>query len=83
MEVSTEKSKIMTNSMNNINAYIEMNEQSEVREGDQFRVPGSNLVQGFCCCRSVRTISCQAALRLVVPVTLSYVHSLCIHTATS
>ena len=42
MEVSTEKSKIMTNSTNNISADITMNGQTL---GDQFQVPGSNPVQ--------------------------------------
>ena len=44
MEVSTEKSKIMTNSTKNIGADISMN--GGERGGDQFQVPGSNAVQG-------------------------------------
>ena len=46
MEVSTEKSKIMTNSMNNTNVDIHMNGQ-KLRGDDQCRVPGSNPVQGW------------------------------------
>ena len=45
MEISTEKSKIMTNSTNNISADVSMNGQT--RGGDQFQVPGSNPVQGW------------------------------------
>ena len=51
MEVSTEKSKIMTNSTNNISADIYqckyLLERSEVRGGDQFQAPESNPVQGW------------------------------------
>ena len=43
MEVRTEKSKIMTNSTNNISA----DELPELRGGDQVQVPGSNPVQGW------------------------------------
>ena len=43
IEVSTEMSKIMTNSTNNISADVSMNGQT--RGGDQFQVPGSNPVQ--------------------------------------
>ena len=45
MEVSTEKSKAMTNSTNNISADISMNGQKLVN--DQFQVSGSNLKQGW------------------------------------
>ena len=44
MEVSTEKSKIMTNSANNISADISMNGQ-KVRGGNQLQVPESDPVQ--------------------------------------
>ena len=41
IKVSTEKSKIMTNSTNNISGDIS-NERPEVKGGDQFQLPGSN-----------------------------------------
>ena len=51
IEVGTEKSKIMTNSTNNISADIYqckyLLERSEVRGGDQFQAPESNPVQGW------------------------------------
>ena len=46
MEVSTEKSKIMTNSTNNISADISMNGQ-KLEGGDPCRVPGNDPVQGW------------------------------------
>ena len=45
-EVSTEKSKIMTNSTNNISADIIMNGQ-KLGGGDHFQVPGSNPMQSW------------------------------------
>ena len=46
-DVSTEKSKIMTNSTDFIGADNYCHERSEVRGSDQFQVPGSNPVQGW------------------------------------
>ena len=43
LEVSTEKNKMMNNSMNIISAVVSMNS----REGDQFQVLGSIPVQGW------------------------------------
>ena len=45
-KVSTEKSKIMTNSMNNISVDISMNSQ-QLEEVICFNVPGSSPVQGW------------------------------------
>ena len=53
MEVSTEKSKIMTNSMNNINVDINMNGQ-KLRGDDQCRVPRATLCKDGTCSAEVR-----------------------------
>ena len=47
MEVSTEKSKVMTNTTNNISADNYWHESPKVSGGDQFQVDGINPLQGW------------------------------------
>ena len=53
MEVSAEKSKIMTNSTNNISADIRMNGQ-KLEEGTSFRYLGATLCKDGTCSAEVR-----------------------------
>ena len=53
MEVSTEKSKIMTNSTNNISAQISMNSQ-KLEEVTSFKHLGATLCKDITCSAEVR-----------------------------
>ena len=63
MELSTEKSKIMTNSMNNTNADISVNGQ-KLEEGTSFKYLGASLcIDGICSAEiRIRIASAMAAM---------------------
>ena len=66
MEVTTEKSKIMTNSMNNISADISMNGQ-KLEEVTSFKYLGANLCKNGTCSVEVciRIASAMARLKRI------------------
>ena len=62
MEVSTEKSKIMTNSMNNISTGISMNGQ-KLEEETRFKYMGATCKDGTCSAKvNIRIASAIAAM---------------------
>ena len=63
MEVSTEKSKIMTNSTNNISANISMNGQ-KLEEVTIFKYLGATLCKDSTCSAEVRIRIASAMVRL-------------------